>query len=39
MDNKTAGIKKILINKTIKLGLKKIQKQPLNFLTNFRILF
>ena len=34
--NKTAGIKKILINKTIKLGLKKIKKQPLNFFDKFQ---
>ena len=30
--NKATGLKKILVKKMLKLGLKKIQKEPLNFI-------
>ncbi len=30
--NKTTGVKKVLVQKMLKLGLKKIKKEPLNFI-------
>ena len=36
---KTKGIKKILINKTLNIGIKKIQKKPLNFIEKIEDIF
>ena len=37
--NKATGVKKVLVQKMLNLGLKKIKKEPLNFIEKIQNVF